>query len=392
MQEQLSPMRRGDRQSKLLRPTLALALVGGLCLALSPLVASAGPDMTFRRADGSTVSGELMRVEADRFVVKVDGREINLMFDQLAPVSVYEGRAAMASPTDPQTHLDLGLYCIEHELLEEAVREFTQAREAAENLLRRGDELLGRARVMAAHSLFRRGQQLEQQGQFVEALARFERVWVQYPDVENLRDELRTAILGLRRALNLPADLPTPVVVAQPGQANPNAANPPVNPANPGANANANPAAGVFDDDSTFSARQKREYDQRRRELETVQRRLDTGTQAMRDGLLLEGTRNAQRKYDEADQELVAAWQLVERLRPQVQDWMPRLRRQVELVAGQIHQNLLRLALTQAHFHARQEDTDQTAKWMGRILALDPDNEDGLKIRMKLTEKALRSR
>ena len=378
-----------------------LLIVPGLAICLVLALASTAPAVTLELKDGSIREAEVVKVndrDADpHFIIRIAGREQQLLFSAIKPESVYRGWSSFLGNEDPAGHIALGVFCDEHDLTEEAVREFTLAREISERMQRRAADLLGTARIAAARAIFAQARQQEMLGAADEALRLYARVWANYPDATDLRDETRSAIISLCEQLNRKDDaeriLKNVVQPPQPVQPNPNP--------NPGAQPNpVNPApnpAADLDDQTGWSRKQVRQYDDLSKNLERVRARMEDGLTALQQGQNSEAsgqTNDSAKQFENADLILVDALEKGRPLEAEKAEWMPKLSRQVSSTIARIENALLQMAKSRMHYFARRAKEhermlEQAAKWTARVLALAPEDEEGIRVRMLLTELAI---
>ncbi|MGE0432065.1 MAG: hypothetical protein AB7K09_06885 [Planctomycetota bacterium] len=396
---------------------LFLACLAALLLLVQSSVATAGPRVTFELTDGSLKEAtEVVSVDeraADpAFTIVVAGKTEVLPLARIKPPSVYEAWSQLLSNDDPAGHIALGIYCDEKGLKEEAVRELTLAREISARMERRAGDLLATARLGAAAQIFAAAEQQAALGLDVEALTLYTRVWSYYPDADsNLRDKARDAIRTLCAKTGLKPEKYLDNVIqlpGNPGGANPNPGGPGPNPGpGPGVQPNPGPPTPLdqLDDSSEWRSGQVRDRKTLQKVIESARAAADRGYAILnlaRQSEAASRDNDAAKQFEQAESLLVDALNVLmpairDMVREQWADWMPNICREAQATRAQIEIELLRLAKARMHYFARRANDDKgrldaAAKWVARVLALDPSDPEGIKVRMLLTEIATRNR
>ncbi len=136
--------------------------------------------------DGNTLTGTVEKVTDEKVVLSTDsGRaKTRVRFDEMTPETEYRIRNRYRTPESAEEHLELGMFARKHKFFSRARDQIKKARAKAQDtsLKDRADKILNELDQEEAAHLFQKGNMLQEEGKFEEAIRTYQRLQTQFSE------------------------------------------------------------------------------------------------------------------------------------------------------------------------------------------------------------------
>ena len=339
-----------------------------LCLFL-PLHA-----VELEKKNGEIITGELTKFVNNIVTIKTEDGEKTVKLSELNDKSVYRVKAHFSDPDNPDEHIKLAQYCLEKGFFAEAILEATQTGEIAEKILENAIKILRKARLFNADKLIKDAEDLSDKKKYSDSLQKLLSVYSEYPEIEN-REELEKKIKELQVQLGrpkvLPKVLPLPSLLQRID------------------NNNQPPDKKDKKDEFNLDTKQKKKLKNVKESLNEIRQKIEETITKVKDTRRL--GKNSEKNFKNAEEAFsgyISKLKSFDKINTKSEPWLKEFVDEAKRMSKIAQDRIIRISWDMMHINLQypQPFYRQALRWVNKIMAYDPYNQNARKWRAKITE------
>lgn len=326
-----------------------------LCALLVALLAACAPVFaeSLELKTGTVLQGEITEVTAAGVTLVLDGAQMKIKMDDIAPYQAYRLRGRLLKETDGAGHFALAEWCKGNQLHPQAKAEYDKALAADPALEDKVKPALEALAVAESDAWLARGRQAIADGKLDDALRQFQLLLSRYPDLPQAKEAkaMMAETTAALKARNEEKERQLRAIAEQ--------------------------KAGKGKDEEALAAR-----------FQDALKLIEEGKKSNAEGLDCEGatkTSKAQRAYEKAVGQFREAREIVAEILRSSKD--------VDLLAAakekapELDRWLVIGYDNLGHLWAIEFNFREALKWLNKALAIDPNDKFALELKLKMAEQ-----
>ncbi|MCD4656171.1 MAG: hypothetical protein K8S87_01370 [Planctomycetes bacterium] len=340
-------------------------------------------ETTLRKITGEEIKGEIIKLENGVVKIRTNKGEVSIPLAELDNNSKYTVQKQFIGINQPDAHLKLAEFCIEKQLYQEAIVEIKLAGESSDKLLKNAYEMLVKARLLHADNLRVNAKKKYAEKKFLDALNLYKTLYREYADAKD-KEETEKEIKRLQAIIGRPDDVlpkqePMPSLLLRnfEGKKLPNNAD---------------------DDNVELPNRDKNRLEKETKKFDYTVKLIDEAWKLKSQAALKNATnefvqkktlyKNAEKKLNEA---IIYLDELI-RL-PEKYKFLQKLVYDAKKTKSGATDRMIEIAKDMMYLYSNlsKPDLQMALRWLNKVLAYSPFDEDARQLRKTITESILKA-